>query len=56
MQRDTTASAAGAPNKSKYCNEFIAKLVSIFDDVEKKREEREESLAFYSSNKLSREA
>ena len=31
--------------KSKYNNRLIAKLVSIFADMEERREEREESLA-----------
>jgi hypothetical protein len=31
--------------ESKYSNRFITKLVSIFANVEKRREEREESLA-----------
>jgi hypothetical protein len=42
-------------SKSKYINYLIAKLVSIFADVDEKREEREE-LSSHESNKPGTEA
>jgi hypothetical protein len=42
-------------SKSKYSNYLIAKLVSIFTDVDERREEREE-LSSHASNKLGMEA
>jgi hypothetical protein len=42
-------------SKSKYNNYLIIKLVSIFADVNEKREEREE-LSSHASNKLGMEA